>query len=69
MNCFSVDIHIDLVQRKRGLGKKLLTLTIAECYNNGFYHQIFAYELLFLNKTQLHRKCLKVLILYRQKMK
>jgi len=36
-NCFSVDIHIDPAQRKCGFGKKLLTLSIAECYNSGFF--------------------------------
>lgn len=37
INRFSVDIHIAPSQQKRGFGKKLLTLSIAEGYNSGFF--------------------------------
>jgi UDP-4-amino-4,6-dideoxy-N-acetyl-beta-L-altrosamine N-acetyltransferase len=37
INYVSVDIHIDPAQRKRGLGKELLTLSIAECYNSKIF--------------------------------
>lgn len=66
-NHFSVDIHIDPEKCGCGLGKKLLTLTMADCYGNGLFSPDTCIEAtifesnsasykMFINSNFIHEK-------------
>lgn len=58
-NYFSVDIHIDPEQCRRGLGKRLLILTIRECYNSGLFSLDTSIEAIVFESNTASEKLFK----------